>query len=177
MNKEDARSEIKRRLSILNQSEKEKETKILFSNAIEYFGKYNSIASYVSLSDEFPTEEFNKLLIEKGTEVFLPKVNLSIKQLDFFSIDSSTEYKKNSLGINEPKFTKAKKASFEAILIPMIGFSESYKRLGRGGGFYDRYAKKLNERIIKIGIAYKYQKIKFDDQEFDMKFDQIIMSD
>ena len=59
----------------------------------------------------------------------------------------------------------------------MVGFSESYKRLGRGGGFYDRYAKKLNERIIKIGIAYKYQKIKFDDQEFDMQFDQIIMSD
>ena len=177
MNKEDARSEIKRRLSILNQSEKEKETKILFSRAIEYFGEYNSIASYASLSDEFPTEEFNKLLIEKGIEVFLPKVNLSIKQLDFFSIDSSTEYKKNSLGINEPKFTIKKKASCEAILIPMIGFSESYKRLGSGGGFYDRYVKKLNERIIKIGISYKYQKIKFDDQEFDMQFDQIIMSD
>ena len=100
MNKTDARSEIKRRFSILNHSEKEKETKILFSRAIEYFGKYNSIASYASLSDEFPTKELNKLLIEKGTEVFLPRVNLLKKQLDFCPVDSATEYKINPLGIS-----------------------------------------------------------------------------
>jgi len=82
MNKTDARSEIKRRFSILNHSEKEKETKILFSRAIEYFGKYNSIASYASLSDEFPTKELNKLLIEKRTQVFLPRANLLKKKLD-----------------------------------------------------------------------------------------------
>ena len=86
MKKADARSEIKRRFSILNQSEKEKETEILFSRAIEYFGKYNSIASYASLSDEFPTKEFNKLLIEKGTKVFLPRANLFKKKLDFEKI-------------------------------------------------------------------------------------------
>ena len=177
MNKADARSEIKRRFSILNHSEKEKETKILFSRAIEYFGKYNSIASYASLSDEFPTKELNKLLIQKGTEVFLPRVNLLKKQLDFCPVDSATEYKINPLGISEPEFIEEKKASFEAILIPMVGFSESYKRLGRGGGFYDRYVENLNKKIIKIGIAYKYQRIKFDEQEFDMKFDQIITSD
>jgi 5-formyltetrahydrofolate cyclo-ligase len=177
MNKADARSEIKRRYSILNHSEKEKETKILFSKAIEYFDKYNSVASYASLSDEFPTKVFNKLLIEKGTEVFLPRSNLFKKQLDFCPVDSATEYKINSLGISEPEFIKEKKASFEAILIPMVGFSESYKRLGRGGGFYDRYVKNLNKKIIKIGIAYKYQRIKFDEQEFDMMFDQIIVSD
>ena len=59
----------------------------------------------------------------------------------------------------------------------MVGFSESYKRLGRGGGSYDRYVENLNKKIIKIGIAYKDQRIKFDEQEFDMKFDQIIVSD
>ena len=59
----------------------------------------------------------------------------------------------------------------------MVGFSESYKRQGRGGGFYDRYVENLNKKIIKIGIAYKYQRIEFDEQEFDMKFDQIIVSD
>ena len=82
MNKADARSEIKRRFSILNHSEKEKETKILFSRAIEYFGKYNSIASYASLSDEFPTKELNILLIEKGTEVFLHRFNILKKQIN-----------------------------------------------------------------------------------------------
>ena len=73
MNKADARSEIKRRFSILNHSEKEKETKILFSRAIEYFGKYNSIASYASLSDEFPTKELNKLLIEKEPKFLIQR--------------------------------------------------------------------------------------------------------
>jgi len=177
MNKADARSEIQKRFSILNHSEKEKETKILFSRAVEFFDKYNSIASYASLSDEFPTKELNKLLIEKGTEVFLPRANLLKKELDFCSVDSATEYKINSLGIHEPEFIKEKQAIFEAILIPMVGFSETYKRLGRGGGFYDRYVKNLNKKIIKIGIAYKCQRIKFDEQEFDMKFDQIIVSD
>ena len=59
----------------------------------------------------------------------------------------------------------------------MVAFDVKLNRLGYGGGFYDRYVENLNKKIIKIGIAYKYQRIKFDEQEFDMKFDQIIVSD
>ena len=149
----------------------------MFSKAIEYFGKYNSIASYASLSDEFPTKELNKLLIEKGTEVFLPRVNLLKKQLDFCPVDSATEYKINPLGISEPEFMEEEKASFEAILISMVGFSESYKRLGRGGGFYDRYIKKIkkDKKITTIGLAYSFQEVrKIPVNKYDIKLDFII---
>jgi len=109
---------------------------------------------------------------------YLDTVELVMALEEAFDIEIPDEAAEGIATVGDAvKFIEEKKASFEAILIPMVGFSESYKRLGRGGGFYDRYVENLNKKIIKIGIAYKYQRIKFDEQEFDMKFDQIIVSD
>ena len=50
-------------------------------------------------------------------------------------------------------------------------------RLGYGGGFYDRYFQKNSKlkKIIKIGLAFSFQKIKkLPIDKFDKKLDKII---
>ncbi len=50
-------------------------------------------------------------------------------------------------------------------------------RLGYGGGFYDRYIEKIEKvkKVIKIGLAFSYQKIKkIPTNKFDRKLDFII---
>jgi len=50
-------------------------------------------------------------------------------------------------------------------------------RLGYGGGFYDRYFEKNSNRkkIVKIGLAFSFQKIKkLPINKFDKKLDRVI---
>ena len=43
----------------------------------------------------------------------------------------------------------------DLLVVPGLGFSESGKRLGRGGGFYDRYLSSFNGTAV--GICYEGQ--------------------
>ena len=45
----------------------------------------------------------------------------------------------------------------EILLVPGIAFDEQCRRLGQGGGFYDRYLEILAPDCITIGIAFEEQ--------------------
>ena len=56
----------------------------------------------------------------------------------------------------------------------LIGFDKNLKRLGRGGGYYDKSLYKY-KNIIKIGLAYSIQEIKMVPTEgHDINMDAII---
>ena len=58
-----------------------------------------------------------------------------------------------------------------------MGFDKDLNRLGYGGGFYDRYIEKncKLKKIVKIGLAFSFQKIKkLPIDKFDKKLDIII---
>ncbi len=63
-------------------------------------------------------------------------------------------------GIPEP--IKQKKLVPTILLIPMVAFDKNCNRLGYGGGFYDRFLEKnQNINLIKIGLAFSFQKVNF----------------
>ena len=57
-----------------------------------------------------------------------------------------------------------------------MAFDKDLNRIGYGGGYYDRYLKKIKkEKLISIGLAYSFQKVKkIPINKFDMKLDFII---
>jgi 5-formyltetrahydrofolate cyclo-ligase len=46
-------------------------------------------------------------------------------------------------------------------LVPLVAYDSNLNRLGYGGGYYDRYIEKIEKikKIIKIGLAFSFQKI------------------
>ena len=62
------------------------------------------------------------------------------------------------------------------LIIPLVAFDKQLNRLGYGGGFYDRYLFKMGKNIIiKLGLAFSYQMIKFVPVEkFDRKLDVVL---
>lgn len=63
-------------------------------------------------------------------------------------------------GILEPDPARCPAVTSEriaAVLVPGLAFDSSGARLGRGGGFYDRYLAKLPAAVPRIGIAFDVQ--------------------
>jgi 5-formyltetrahydrofolate cyclo-ligase len=46
------------------------------------------------------------------------------------------------------------------VVVPGIAFSQDGQRLGRGGGYYDRFLKRLPKKSLKVGLAFNFQIVK-----------------
>ena len=78
-------------------------------------------------------------------------------------------------GIPEPVSNVVKSPNI--LLVPLVAFDNKRNRIGYGGGFYDRYIKKLRKKkkIVAIGLAYSFQKVKkIPVTKHDVQLDFII---
>ncbi len=115
-------------------------------------------------------EKFQK----KNYQIALPKIKKN-SQMDFFSWSVYEPLSVNKYGIAEPISNKI--IYPDILLVPLVAFDRNLNRVGYGGGFYDRYIKKLrkNKKIITIGLAYSFQKVKkINVNKHDIKLDFIV---
>ena len=95
--------------------------------------------------------------------------------MDFYKWSINDPLKINKYGIPEP--IKSKIFYPEILFVPLVGYDDNLNRLGYGGGFYDRYINRIekNKKIIKIGLAFSYQRLKkIPIAEHDKKLDFIM---
>ena len=63
-------------------------------------------------------------------------------------------------GIKQPKKDQIKPINLEDIdlvVVPGLAFDRKNNRLGRGGGYYDRFLKKLPSSASTVGLAFDFQ--------------------
>lgn len=60
--------------------------------------------------------------------------------------------------IPEPT-TPAYKGNIDMILLPAVGFDKQCNRLGRGGGYYDKYLARVKKETVLVGVGYDFQLI------------------
>jgi 5-formyltetrahydrofolate cyclo-ligase len=95
--------------------------------------------------------------------------------MDFFQWSSKDPLTINKYGIPEP--TSKKIIYPNILLVPLLAFDKYLNRIGYGGGYYDRYIKKIKtkKKILTIGLAYSFQKVKeIPVNKYDKKLDYII---
>ena len=81
----------------------------------------------------------------------------------------------NKFGIPEPISDKILYPSI--LIVPLVAFDKNLNRIGYGGGFYDRYIKKQkkSKKIITIGLAYPFQRVKkIPIDKYDIRLDFIL---
>ena len=143
--------------------------KILQDNKI--FNKV--IGGYYPYNNEIDAIEILKKF-EKNNFISLPKIKKNF-QMDFYEWSSKDPLVINKYGIPEPI---SKNVSYPDILfVPLVGYDDKLNRLGYGGGFYDRYISRIekDKKIIKIGLAFSFQKLnKIPTTQHDKKLDFII---
>ena len=134
----------------------------------------NTLGGYYPTNNEIDDLEILGLLEKKNFKISLPKIRKN-NQMDFFKWSNNDPLKINKFGIPEP--ISSKKFYPDILLVPLVGYDNDLNRLGYGGGFYDRYIEKIEKtkKIIKIGLAFSFQKIKnIPLNQYDKKLDFII---
>ena len=106
----------------------------------------------------------------------LPKIKKN-SQMNFFQWSTNDPLAINKFGIPEPVSEIVKYP--DVLLVPLVAFDKNFNRIGYGGGFYDRYIKKIRKRkkVLTIGFAYTFQKVKkIPTNNYDIKLDFIIIN-
>ncbi len=139
------------------------------------YKKTKIIGGYMPINYEYNCLNLLKFLESKNYTICLPVIKNNF-QMNFHKYNSQNPLKINRLGILEP-FDSLNKIVPDIIFVPLVGYDKNCNRLGYGGGFYDRYFEKNSKKkkIIKIGLAFSFQKIKkLPVNKFDKKLDRII---
>lgn len=99
------------------------------------------------------------------------------KEMRFFKVDSLDNLEKSKFGIMEPRLCSEEIIAKNAhVMVPLIGFDKDKRRLGFGGGFYDKYFGKHRDNTL-YGLVYDFQmNIDFEVNEYDIAMDHIFMA-
>ena len=172
------KSKIRSKILKIRKYNFSKKNKINFNKffSLLKINRYNfkNLGGYYPSNFEIDDLEILRLLEKKDYEISLPVIKKNY-QMDFFKWSNNYPLKINKYGIPEPV---SKKIVFpDILLVPLVGYDKDLNRLGYGGGFYDRYIEKIEKikKVIKIGLAFSYQKIKnMPLSKYDKKLDFII---
>ena len=149
------------------------------SKAILKVIKKNSIkgkifGGYYPFNHEIDAIQILKKFEKLDYIISLPKIKKDF-QMDFYYWSSKTPLIINKYGIPEPISKKIKYP--DILLVPLVAYDNNLNRIGYGGGFYDRYIKKIKKlkKVITIGLAYSFQKVKkIPINKYDIKLDFVI---
>ena len=103
---------------------------------------------------EVDTKPIFDLLIGKGKEIIIPKINTNTNTLDSYIFDEKTVFEINNLGIPEPKDGIVFNGKIDVVILPLLAYDLEGNRIGYGKGFYDNFISNLKSEPLKIGISY-----------------------
>lgn len=166
MNKSDARTEALRRRRALDADRRQLLDMLVFERAHKFrpFQLADVVHVFRSTADEINTWPFIEYAWGIGKSVFVPVSDPRTLSLRHVQIHRSTEWTVGSYGIVEPVVTPDShivEASFfgesAAIVVPVVAFDSSRRRVGYGKGYYDRFL--AESTAPTVGIAYECQKL------------------
>jgi 5-formyltetrahydrofolate cyclo-ligase len=128
------------------------------------FASARSVAMYSALEDEVDLSALMVLAIESGRDVLLPVTDVEQTTMRFVSVENPARgLKEGAFGILEPRLGMplGDVSRLGLVLVPGSAFDAGGGRLGRGGGYYDRFLSMLKPLRsggpAKIGIGFSCQ--------------------
>ncbi len=160
------------------------EKKLLRSNLEEIKGIKKLSIDNIKIINNFIKNKIVCTYIHTDSEVDITNDLIGYKQLiTSYLVSSDIElclYKepfiKNALNILEPE-NPIKIKEVDVFLVPGVAFTASGKRLGRGGGYYDKLLSKYPD-TLKIGITFN-ERIMQDlpTESHDISMDYVFTND
>lgn len=104
------------------------------------YQKAKRVFCFVSMDRELDTQSLLEAILDDGKELIVPRV-LSMGKMALHRIDRIDDLKKSKLGIPEPAADSPTVTpdDVDLTIVPCLTTTLDGARMGRGGGFYDRF--------------------------------------
>ena len=125
---------------------------------VDPFDYGSPLAVYLASADEINIDPFIEYMLRAGVEVVAPRWNGETYELAKLKGLDDKNLRLGPMGIREPiDADVVEPKSVYAWIIPGLAFTRGGKRLGYGGGWYDRFLASAPKGVVKIGVAYSFQ--------------------
>ncbi len=117
---------------------------------------------YAAMPDELDVWPLAKWLLASDVEVGLPRVDWATERMEAgaFTGDHAT-LEQAGPGILQPRGDETleiyEPGSIDVVVAPGLAFDRTGARLGRGGGYYDRFLGGLHAGVRCIGVGFEHQ--------------------
>lgn len=129
-----------------------------------------SLLVYKSFGTEADTGAVLAALCDAGKRVFLPRVENG----KMVAVLYTEPLVRGAFGIEEPCGEPFAGVP-DVCVVPLLAADRQFRRLGYGGGYYDRYFARTGAGTFKVGICYDAQLIKTIPAEaHDVLMDAIV---
>jgi 5-formyltetrahydrofolate cyclo-ligase len=161
--KKKLRELVKGKFEALTKCERERMSQLICSRAFELLKSIGAktVMLYAPMDDEVDVEPLIEELLRSGVKVCLPKVDRANRKLIPRLIGSLCDrhITVGAYGIREPTddCPQVDLSEIGAVIVPGRAFDRACRRVGRGGGYYDRFLKSLPQDALKVGVAFEFQ--------------------
>lgn len=143
MDKDIFRTEIKAKIAELDKGYIKDSDNGILNNLITLpeFISAQRVFTYISIGREVDTRNLIKYCVKTGKQVALP-TDFNDYDMNFALLDCALEdleYGKYGIPAPRPHAVRLVPDTNDIILVPALCYDENFYRLGRGGGYFDRY--------------------------------------
>jgi len=127
---------------------------------LDAFRHATNVMVYLPLRTEIDTTAIVLRAFELGHAVCSPKVDWARRDMHAVELHSMADdsLELDEHGVRTPRDGRpVVPSTIDLVIVPGLAFDLTGRRLGRGGGFYDRFLSRLRRSTKTIGLAFDVQ--------------------
>jgi 5-formyltetrahydrofolate cyclo-ligase len=125
-----------------------------------FWDNATTVYGYVALDDEVDLQAVFRTAVRAGKAIALPRIESGSRAMSFRRVgDFPATLERHEYGFLQPAAgePEVRPEAGDLVLVPGRVFDRRGYRVGRGGGFYDRFLADLSDGVVTAGVGYGVQ--------------------